>query len=161
VLNQDVDPTKFQPSEMLRLNTAVPPTAQPNRLGVLGGDPQGYPNGRRLADDALDISLQAVEGAAVTGPVAALAAGDRVDRNDRAFGTSFPYLALPNTAAVNTAVSQNGAAPVTGGSTDNRPGSGLAPNLLPAGVVGAAAVFLAAGLFLTARHRRLRPLLSA
>ena len=160
ILNRDANPARFRPAEMLRLNLAVPVTGTPNRLGVIGGDLQGYPNGRRLADDALDISLQAVEGAAVSGVVKALAAGDRVDANDRAFGTSFPYLALPNTAAVNTAVSQNGAVPVTGGST-NRPGPGLSPNLLPAGVVGAAAVFLATGLFLTARQRRLRPLLSA
>jgi len=52
----------------------------------------------------LDIELQALEGAAQTGKiVAALAAGDKVDKNDNAFGTSFPYLALPNGVAVNTA----------------------------------------------------------
>ena len=103
ILNRDANPARFRPAEMLRLNLAVPVTGTPNRLGVIGGDLQGYPNGRRLADDALDISLQAVEGAAVSGVVKALAAGDRVDANDRAFGTSFPYLALPNTVAVNTA----------------------------------------------------------
>jgi hypothetical protein len=46
--------------------------------------------------------LQAVEGAAQTGKlVEALAKGDGVDRNDLAFGTAFPYVALPHTAAVN------------------------------------------------------------
>ncbi|GAB3718260.1 DUF4331 domain-containing protein [Amycolatopsis oliviviridis] len=100
--NADVDPARFAPSEQLRLNTSIPVTAQPNRLGVLGGDLQGFPNGRRLADDALDISVQALEGAAVTGIVKALAAGDRVDRNDVQFGAKFPYVALPNTKAVNS-----------------------------------------------------------
>jgi hypothetical protein len=100
--NADVNPSKFQPSEMLRLNLSVPVTANPDRLGVLAGDLQGFPNGRRLDDDVVDIALQAVEGAALTGKlVDAIAAGDKVDANDNAFGKSFPYVALPNTGAVN------------------------------------------------------------
>lgn len=96
VLNADTDPAHFQPSEMLRLNTSIPPAAQPNRLGVLGGDLQGFPNGRRLTDDVIDISVQAVAGAAQTGTlVDALAAGDGVDANDVAFLDEFPYVALP------------------------------------------------------------------
>ena len=102
VLNKDQDPTKFVPSEELRLNMSIAPTATPNRLGVLGGDLQGFPNGRRLTDDVVDIALQALEGAATKGIVAPLAAGDGVNANDHAFGTTFPYVALPNTAAVNT-----------------------------------------------------------
>ena len=99
--NADVDPSRFRPSEMLRLNLTVPVTAQPNRLGVLAGDLQGFPNGRRLSDDVVDIALQAVEGAAQTGKlVDALAAGDKVDGNDNAFGDAFPYVALPNQGAV-------------------------------------------------------------
>ena len=100
--NADVNPSAFRPSEMLRLNLSVKPTAKPNRLGVLGGDLQGFPNGRRLTDDVVDIELQALEGAAQTGKlVGALAAGDGVNANDRAFGKSFPYVALPNVGAVN------------------------------------------------------------
>jgi hypothetical protein len=100
--NADVNPGAFRPSEMLRLNLSVKPTATPNRLGVLGGDLQGFPNGRRLTDDVVDIELQALEGAAQTGkPVAALAAGDAVNANDHPFGKSFPYVALPNEGAVN------------------------------------------------------------
>jgi hypothetical protein len=96
VLNADTDPARFQPSEMLRLNTSIPPTAQPNRLGVLGGDLQGFPNGRRLTDDVVDIEVQAVAGAAQSGTlVDALAAGDAVDANDIAFLDRFPYVALP------------------------------------------------------------------
>ena len=103
VLNKDVNPAKFVPAEELRLNMAVPVTAKPNRLGVLGGDFQGFPNGRRLGDDVIDIALQALEGAATNGIVKPLAAGDGVNANDHAFGTTFPYVALPNTAAVNQA----------------------------------------------------------
>ncbi|MCX6046492.1 MAG: DUF4331 domain-containing protein [Chloroflexi bacterium] len=55
------------PSEMIRINTAIKgdlcsPT--PSRLGVLGGDACGFPNGRRLTDDVVEIELLAVAGAA-------------------------------------------------------------------------------------------------
>src|SRR5262249_56753780 len=84
--NADVDPGAFRPSEMLRLNLSVDPTDTPNRLGVLGGDLQGVPNGRRLTDDVVDIELQALEGAAQTGQlVGALAAADSVNANDHPF----------------------------------------------------------------------------
>ncbi|MDX1668660.1 MAG: DUF4331 domain-containing protein [Limnobacter sp.] len=51
-------------SEMLRLNTAIAPTAPADQsvLGVLGGDNAGFPNGRRPVDDVVDISLTAVLG---------------------------------------------------------------------------------------------------
>jgi hypothetical protein len=100
--NADVRASRFVPSEQLRLNLSVPPAAKPDRLGVLAGDLQGFPNGRRLTDDVVDIEIQAVEGAAQTGKlVEALAAGDRVDANDNGFGAAFPYVALPNVDAVN------------------------------------------------------------
>jgi hypothetical protein len=88
-LNQ---PKKITPSEMLRLNTSIPPTAQPKRLGVLEGDKAGFPNGRRLTDDVVDIELQVVEGELVGSPNDL---GDAVNTNDVAFGKTFPYLALP------------------------------------------------------------------
>jgi hypothetical protein len=102
----------FRPSEMLRLNMAVPPAANPNRMGVLAGDVAGFPNGRRLTDDVVDIAVQAVEGAALTGKlVSALTTIDSVDRNDQPFGTSFPYVALPNVRAVNGGPSRTPRAP--------------------------------------------------
>ncbi|MFD5142299.1 DUF4331 domain-containing protein [Streptomyces sp. NPDC058401] len=102
-LNKDAKRRDIVPAEELRLNMAVPPTANPNRYGVLAGDLAGFPNGRRLTDDVIDISLQAVEGAAQTGQlVPALADGDKVNANDVPFGTSFPYLALPQTKSVNS-----------------------------------------------------------
>ncbi|GLZ28421.1 hypothetical protein Lesp02_06110 [Lentzea sp. NBRC 105346] len=103
LMNADVDPKKFAPSEQLRLNMSIPVTEKPNRLGVLGKDLQGFPNGRRLTDDVVDIEIQAVEGAALTGKlVPALAKGDRVGANDVRFGDKFPYVALPSTKAVNS-----------------------------------------------------------
>lgn len=98
VLNKDAGP--LRPSEMLRLNMSIPPTKDPNRLGVLGNDPQGFPNGRRPADDVVDIELQAVAGAALTGKLVP-GLTDKVDRNDKPFGTTFPYIPLPSNIAVN------------------------------------------------------------
>ncbi len=102
----------FRPSEMLRLNMSVPPAADPQPYGVLAGDVAGFPNGRRLTDDVIDIAVQAVEGAAQSGQlVEGLLAIDSVDRNDRDFRASFPYLALPHTASVNTGPEQSPRAP--------------------------------------------------
>ena len=57
-------PANVVASEMLRLNTATPPTAAAtqHRLGLAGGDAAGFPNGRRPKDDVVDISLVAVMG---------------------------------------------------------------------------------------------------
>lgn len=102
----------FQPSEMLRLNMSVPPSARPNSYGVIAGDIAGFPNGRRLADDVVDIAIQVVEGAAITGQLnPGLATLDSVDRNDKAFGTTFPYLALPHTDSVNLGVGRSPRSP--------------------------------------------------
>nr|WP_257578632.1 DUF4331 domain-containing protein [Streptomyces sp. JJ38] len=96
-LNRDARPETIVPAEELRLNMSVPVTEQPQRLAVLAGDLGGWPNGRRLTDDVVDIALQAAEGAAQTGElVDALAEGDKVDANDVTFGARFPYVALPH-----------------------------------------------------------------
>ncbi|GAB2749506.1 DUF4331 domain-containing protein [Streptomyces bullii] len=88
-LNQ---PPHVTPSEQLRLNTSIKPAAKPKRLGVLDGDTAGFPNGRRLTDDVIDASLQVVEGELLG---AKNDLGDAVDKNDKKFGHSFPYLANP------------------------------------------------------------------
>lgn len=101
-LNRDVDPAQFVPSEQLRLNMSVPPSATPNRLGVLGGDIAGFPNGRRLADDVTDVTLRVAEGVLLPNhPAAVDGLGDAVDTNALAFRGMFPYVALPNVVAVN------------------------------------------------------------
>ena len=87
-------PPGVRPSEMLRLNTAIPPNrANPNRLGVIGGDLAGYPNGRRPGDDVVDIVVTAASGILVPGFGAML--GDGVDANDAPYLATFPYLGVP------------------------------------------------------------------
>jgi hypothetical protein len=89
-----------RPAEVLRLNTSTPPTASPNRLGVIGGDNQGYPNGRRLSDDVVDIELRVLEGAVrANHDPAAETLSDGVDANDVAFRAHFPYIALPHSGS--------------------------------------------------------------
>ncbi|HEX2699308.1 MAG TPA: DUF4331 domain-containing protein [Acidimicrobiales bacterium] len=115
----------FVPAEELRLNMAIAPTASPNRLGVLAKDLAGFPNGRRLTDDVVDIALQAVEGAAQTGQlVPALAKGDVVDGNDVGFGSSFPYVALPHNDGVNAKNSQSRSASVASVNASAASGAG-------------------------------------
>jgi hypothetical protein len=88
---------------MLRLNMAIAPTANPKRLGVIGGDLAGFPNGRRLGDDVIDATIQAAEGVLLPGhPAAVEGLGDGVNTNELPFRTSFPYVTLPHNTAVNT-----------------------------------------------------------
>ena len=99
LLNEGVTASQFVPAEMLRLNMNVPPTANPNRLGVIAGDLAGFPNGRRLADDVVDIELRVLEGALLGVQVGDL--GDGVPTNDVPFLDRFPYVAQPHQRAVN------------------------------------------------------------
>ncbi len=93
-------PPNVVPAEMIRLNVAVPvtPAASIKNLGAIAGDLGGFPNGRRLADDVVDISLRVVAGVLVPGfdkfPNNALT--DGVDANDKPFLATFPYSALPS-----------------------------------------------------------------
>ena len=50
-------------ADVLRLNTAIPAATAPSNLGLVGGDPAGYPNGRRVFDDVATIELRAIAGA--------------------------------------------------------------------------------------------------
>ena len=100
-------PSGVRPAEMLRINTDIKgslcdPT--PSRLGILGGDACGFPNGRRLTDDVVDISLLAVSGAAYEvlddrdasfhfNPALIGILDDGLNGNDVPFRNTFPYLA--------------------------------------------------------------------
>jgi len=86
-------------AEVLRLNLTIPVTQSPKRLGVLAGDNQGWPNGRRLGDDVVDIAEQAVAGF-LKGKMVPL--GDGVDGDDRRLLGSFPYIADPQSGFDNT-----------------------------------------------------------
>ena len=92
-LNQ---PAGVRPGEMLRLNMDIAPTPTPNRLGVLANDIAGFPNGRRLTDDVVDITLRVAAGALV-GVNTTL--GDAVDRNDVQYRAAFPYLGFPHSGS--------------------------------------------------------------
>ena len=78
--------------DTIKLNLGVPPAGAEDRFGVIGGDVAGFPNGRRLGDDVVDIELQVVAGFLKGNKVPL---GDGVDRNDKPFLPSFPYLAAP------------------------------------------------------------------
>jgi len=56
-------------ADLLRLNTGVAPTppGSASRLGLLSGDAAGFPNGRRLADDIVDITLRVAVGGVLAG----------------------------------------------------------------------------------------------
>ena len=94
-------PANVVGSEMIRLNTSIPPTpyAQQDRMGLLAGQLDGFPNGRRLIDDVVDIELQAVAGATPLGSCNGVSPNnqlsDGVDANDVPFMQTFPYLATP------------------------------------------------------------------
>jgi hypothetical protein len=106
-------------SDQLRLNLAIPANifgSLPDmnnpgvrRLGLLGGDAAGFPNGRRPFDDVVDIFLRAAAGGT---PFTSLlftnysgandpnvapnnALTDGVDQNTEGFMTVFPYLMTP------------------------------------------------------------------
>jgi hypothetical protein len=86
-------------ADVLRLNLSIPVTKNPKRLGVLAGDTQGWPNGRRLGDDVIDIAEQAVAGF-LKGKKVPL--GDGVNADDRKLSRSFPYVADPQSGFDNT-----------------------------------------------------------
>ena len=92
-----------QPHEYLRLNVGLPitPIGSINRLGLLGGDIAGFPNGRRPHDDVTDIALRAVAGGTPFTPATNVppnnALGDGVSANPEGpLLTRFPYLRTPN-----------------------------------------------------------------
>ena len=86
-------------ADVLRLNLSIPVTKAPKRLGVLAGDNQGWPNGRRLGDDVIDIAEQAV-GGFLKGTKLPL--GDGVNGDDVKSLDAFPYVAAPKSGFDNT-----------------------------------------------------------
>ncbi len=107
-----LDVPGLQPADILRLDVSVPAgSLNPrSRLGLLAGDPDGFPNGRRLADDVVDIAERVVAGALCTkgktcdvDPVT-VPLGDAVDQNDKPFLTRFPYVAAPWGGSAGTAI---------------------------------------------------------
>jgi len=79
-----------------------------SRLGFIGGDvtadvdgvSSGWPNGRRMGDDVIDIALTAV----ASGPdyAAITLVGDNITGNDLAYNSVFPYAATPHAGSNNS-----------------------------------------------------------
>ena len=90
-------------ADMLRLNMAIKPK-NASRLGVVGGDNSGFPNGRRVSDDVVTIELRAIAGLTIPlvdntytpdGPAAVIEDGT----NNSAIPVyldRFPYLGTPS-----------------------------------------------------------------
>ncbi|NEX61537.1 DUF4331 domain-containing protein [Noviherbaspirillum galbum] len=102
-------PANVVASEMLRLNTSTPVAATQNRLGVIGGDAAGFPNGRRPGDDVVDIALRVVMGRLCKlniGCAPADAPAGDIDFTDGAyvdssmFDNAFPYVKAPLAGSV-------------------------------------------------------------
>jgi Domain of unknown function (DUF4331) len=86
-------------ADLLRINTGVPgtPASSASRLGLIGGDPAGFPNGRRLFDDVVDITLRVGVGGVLIPSFNMFPnnrLGDGVNKNDTLFRPQFPYLGI-------------------------------------------------------------------
>ncbi|QXJ19525.1 DUF4331 domain-containing protein [Actinomadura graeca] len=152
-LNQ---PPKVRPAELMRLNTSIPPAAEPKRLGVLDGDNAGFPNGRRLGDDVLDISLQVVEGE-LLGKKNDL--GDMVDANDVKLEKAFPYVALPTSGSAVQRGDRKETLSKRAANLRATPAASTEPTtermpLVPVLALGVGAAFLVSGGALWFRRRR-------
>ena len=89
-------------ADMLRLNVAVPPANKPNDLGLVAGDPAGFPNGRRVADDTTTVELRAIAGLTIplvdpsfTTDGAAAVVTDGTSNTNPPYLSEFPYLGTP------------------------------------------------------------------
>jgi Domain of unknown function (DUF4331) len=93
-----------KPADMLRLNVAIPPTTtDPNALGLVGGDPAGFPNGRRVFDDIVSIELKAIAGATIplvdsgfTPDGAVGLVSSYLEPGVGRYQSDFPYLGTPH-----------------------------------------------------------------
>lgn len=89
-------------ADLLRLNTGVPPTPfdAARRLGLLGGDPAGFPNGRRPFDDVTDLVLRIVVGGVLGVDAQGMSLdrfpnnrlGDGVNLNELRILETFPFM---------------------------------------------------------------------
>jgi hypothetical protein len=92
-------------ADMLRLNTAIPPSSSPSQFGLLGSDLAGFPNGRRVADNVVAIELRAIAGLTIPlvdptftpdGAAGLLTDGNSPASLDIPYLSTFPYLGIPH-----------------------------------------------------------------
>ena len=101
--------------DVIRVDTTTGPVVTSgeagfNRLSFIGGDtlktangatvPGGWPNGRRLGDDVVDIALTAIASGPSYTSITLL--GDNVDHNDQVYNMTFPYAGTPNAGTRNS-----------------------------------------------------------
>lgn len=95
--------------DVLRVNTATGAVpligAGGNRLSFIGGDTtdgaaSGWPNGRRVGDDVVDIALTAIASGPTYSSITVV--GDNVAENDQVYNYVFPYVATPHSGARHT-----------------------------------------------------------
>ena len=95
--------------DVLRVNTGTGPVrlagqAGFSRLGFIGGDTTagasgGWPNGRRLGDDVVDIALTAIASGPSFSTITVV--GDNINANDQVYHQVFPYSATPHAGPTN------------------------------------------------------------
>jgi uncharacterized protein DUF4331 len=90
-------------ADMIRLNVAIPPSDEPNPLGLVAGDPAGFPNGRRVFDDTTTVELRAIAGLTIplvdpsyTPDAATMAITDGTKNENPPYLDRFPYLGFAN-----------------------------------------------------------------
>jgi hypothetical protein len=101
--------------DVLRVDTTTMPVRLPgqsgfSRFGFIGGDTttdggdltksSGWPNGRRVGDDVMDIALTLIASGPTYAAVSVM--GDNVAANDQIYHQVFPYAATPHSGANNT-----------------------------------------------------------
>ena len=101
--------------DVIRVDTTTLPVnlsgqAAFSRLSFIGGDtlktasgatvPGGWPNGRRLGDDVVDIALTAIASGPSYSSVTLL--GDNINSNDQVYNMTFPYAGTPNAGTRNS-----------------------------------------------------------
>ncbi len=101
--------------DVIRVNTTTGPVRVAgdegfSRLSFIGGDtvaddkgnmiPSGWPNGRRLGDDVVDIALTAVASGPSFSTITVV--GDNVSANDQVYNRTFPYAATPHAGPNNS-----------------------------------------------------------
>jgi Domain of unknown function (DUF4331) len=91
-------------ADMLRLNTSIPPSSSPSILGLVDGDPAGFPNGRRVFDDVVTVEIRAIAGLTyalvdpsytVDGAAKAVTDGLTPSSLGTPYLDVFPYLGVP------------------------------------------------------------------
>jgi hypothetical protein len=95
--------TGKKPADLLRLNMAIPPSSNPNVLGVVAGDIAGFPNGRRVSDDVTTVEIRAIAGITLPlvnpgfTPDGAAALVTDIQNPDLTglYISNFPYLGVP------------------------------------------------------------------